>query len=48
MIKMIFSMVKNDYFIIIINYILKLIKLIYGMVFISIIIKSLIYLIILI
>ena len=41
-------MVKNDYFIIIINYILKLIKLIYGMVFISIIIKSLIYLIILI
>jgi len=48
MIKMIFSMVKNDYFIIIINYILKLIKLIYGMIFISIIIKSLIYLIILI
>ena len=41
-------MVKNDYFIIIINYILKLIKLIYGMVFISIIIKSLIYFIILI
>ena len=41
-------MVKNDYFIIIINYILKLIKLICGMVFISIIIKSLIYFIILI